>query len=229
MSVKSHSAHLAAVARFVDRFADRFDPAGLAAKQRLSAAAEIDRLILLFNGQSAELETALIRLRNRLRTAPSASAIAAARPRPAHRGLALLLRLLPPLATAAAVASATIAAPAVAAIPVVRVGESDRQPADPGQRDRRQHQRDARLCGPHLQQQHHPVGEDGRRHLHRLERQGADGHRDQHDQRRQPRGGLRHRPDAEGRQQRRHQRRHVVTNARPPTRSSAAMARAAPP
>ena len=85
--------------------------------------AEIDRLILLFDGRSDELETALIRLRDRLRTAPKASAIAA-RSRSGHRGLALLLRLLPPLATAAAVASATIAAPAAAAIPVVDVGDS---------------------------------------------------------------------------------------------------------
>src|SRR4051794_32690738 len=117
MSVKSQSAHLAVVAKFVDRFADRLDPAGVTAKQRLSATAEIDRLILLFHGQSSDLETALIGLRNRLTMAAASCAIAV-RPRSAHRGLALLLRLLPPLATGAAVASAIVATPAFAAITV---------------------------------------------------------------------------------------------------------------
>src|SRR4029079_1663889 len=93
MNVKSHAARLAMVARFVQGFADRFAPAGLPAKQRLSAATEVERLIRLFNGQSPELEAALICLRNQLRAAPSASAISAARPRAGHRGLAMLLRL----------------------------------------------------------------------------------------------------------------------------------------
>src|SRR4051794_5068869 len=116
MSVQSHCARLAVVAKFVDRFAERLDPSTLAAKQRLSATAEIDRLVVLFNGQSSELEIALINLRSRLRSAAQPSAITARRPRSAHRGLSLLLRLLPPLAAGAAVASATIATPAFAAI-----------------------------------------------------------------------------------------------------------------
>jgi hypothetical protein len=115
---------LAVIASFVVRFSDRFDPSSLAAKQRLSAAAEIDGLIRLFNGQSAELETALANLRTRLRTAPDNLAIAAVRPRSGHRALALLLRLLPPLAVATAVASTTIATPAYASITVPAVGAS---------------------------------------------------------------------------------------------------------
>src|SRR6476660_3095113 len=122
--IKSHSVRLALVARFVDRFADRFDPAGLAAKQRRSATAEIDRLILLFDGQCSELDVALIRLRDQLRSAPKPSAIIARRPRSAHRGLSLLLRLLTQLATTAAAVSAIMASPAMAAIPVYTVGAS---------------------------------------------------------------------------------------------------------
>jgi hypothetical protein len=124
MSVKSHAARLALVARFVESFAARFEPAGLPARQRLSAAKEIDRLICLFDGQSGELEAALMSLRQRLRTAPNSSAISAVRPRAAHRGLAMLLRLLPPLATGAAIVSAAIATPAFAAITVPAVGAS---------------------------------------------------------------------------------------------------------
>ena len=122
MSVKSQSARLAVVAKFVDRFADRLDPAIITAKQRLSATAELDRLISLFSGQSAELESALIELRKRLGTRPQASVIAA-RSRSTHRGLAMLLRLLPPLATALTV-SAFTASPAMAALPVYSVGGS---------------------------------------------------------------------------------------------------------
>jgi hypothetical protein len=122
MSAKSHAARLALVARFVGRFTDRFDPAALATKQRLSASTEIGRLILLFDGQSPELENALIGLRNLLLT-PAKSCAIAARPRAAHRGLAMLLRLLPPLATGVA-ASFFMATPAMAALPVYSVGSS---------------------------------------------------------------------------------------------------------
>ena len=112
-------ASVASVARLVDRFAGRFDPGSIAAARRVAALAEVEMLIVLFDGQSPELARALLRLRDCLNAQAQCRNVAKSSSAATRSLSALLKRLVALSLTGAALSSAV---PAAATIPAVSVG-----------------------------------------------------------------------------------------------------------